>query len=151
LLPALATVADLAARIPGDIAPGDDADRAAALLIDASTLVRFEAGVDWVDDQGNLADVPDIAVTITLAAATRAYFNPAGAESQQLGAASVRYGQAWLTAAEADRLRSLTTGGGLTSVLLTPGFGFDHSPVGWAPVDYGEGQWPYADWAPIGY
>jgi hypothetical protein len=150
MLPPLATLADLSARIIGDIAPGDETDRANALLTDASTLVRFEAGADWVDENGALTDVPDIAVTITLASAVRAWHNPTGAESQQLGAASVRFGNAWLTGAEADRLSSLAKGG-LTSVLLTPGFGFEHAPIGWAPVDYGEGQQDTADWAPIGY
>lgn len=156
MLPPLATPEQLAVRVgKTDFAVGAEADRAFALLEDASSLVRFEVGLDWVDpDTGALlTTVPDVAVTITLSAATRAWFNPAQVQSEQLGAAMVRFGDVWLTSAEAERLAGLNTSASdLTSVSLTPGFGFER-PVGlgWAPADYGEGQWPYADWAPIGY
>lgn len=154
MLPPLATLDQLAVRVGKTaFAPGVEVDRASALLEDASALVRFEAGTDWVDPESGAAlPVPDVAVTITLSAATRAWFNPAQVQSEQLGAALVRFGDVWLTGVEADRLANLGGEGDLKSVSLTPGFGFERlDAYGWAPCDYGQGQHPYADWAPIGY
>lgn len=152
-LPPLATIEEFNALIVGDVKPGDDTDRANALLAAASSLVRFEAGNNWVDETGALTGVPDVATTITLAAATRAWYNPAGVASQQLGAASVRYGDVWLTKTESDRLGLMSGKRGLSSVNLTPGFGFERDPLlGYAPVDYGGGaDYSNADWFPIGY
>jgi hypothetical protein len=152
-LPPLATIDEFNALIVGDVKPGDDTDRANALIAAASSLVRFEAGTNWVDEAGLLTAVPDVAVTITLAAATRAWYNPAQISSQQLGAASVRYGDVWLTTKESDRLNLLSGKRGLTSVELTGGFGFERDSLyGWAPVDYGGGaDYSAADWFPIGY
>jgi hypothetical protein len=152
MLPPLATINQLAARVGRPFLPGAETDRANGLLEDASSLVRFEAGEDWVDETtGELAGVPDVATTITLAAATRAWFNPAQVQSEQLGAAMVRFGDVWLTGAEADRLGRLNDDSGFKSVSLTPGFGFERDVYGWVPCDYGQGQYPYADCAPIGY
>lgn len=154
MLPPLATTDQLAVRVgKTTFALGPETDRAFALLEDASALVRFEAGTDWVDpDTGLATPVPDVAVTITLSSATRAWFNPAQVQSEQLGAAMVRFGDVWLTKAETERLAELGGTSDLTSVVLTPGFGFERpATLGWAPADYGEGQDPYADWAPIGY
>lgn len=72
MLPALATVPDLEVRI-GKPIPVDQVPRAQAALVDASSLVRAEAGLNWVDALGELFEVPDIVHTITLAAAHRCY------------------------------------------------------------------------------
>jgi hypothetical protein len=151
MLPPLATLAQLEARIGRTLTDQADIDRANALLEDASSLVRFEAGVDWVDDMGALTAVPDVAVTITLASSVRAWYNPAQVQSEQLGAAMVRFGDVWLTGAEADRLQRLNDDGAFKSVELVGGFGFESDAYGYVPVDYGQGQWPYADWFPLGY
>lgn len=72
-LPPLAGLDELERRLPqGRIAEGEDEVRAGAALEDASTLVRAEAGVDWVDDAGNLTAVPDPVVTVVCAVAARA-------------------------------------------------------------------------------
>lgn len=154
MLPPLATRAQLEARIARTLTDPADIARADALLEDASSLVRFETGLDWVDpDTGALLAVPDVAVSITLNSALRAWYNPAQVQSEQLGAAMVRFGDVWLTGAEADRLRRLNDDGALHSVELSPGFGFEGNYLGWAPCDNnGDGATiPYADWAPIGY
>jgi hypothetical protein len=153
-LPPLVTIDEFNALIVGDVKPGDETTRANALIAAASALVRFEAGMTWVDaTTGVLTAVPDVAAQITLSAATRAWYNPAQVSSQQLGASSVRYGDVWLTKSEADRLNLLSGKRALSSVNLTPGFGFERdSMVGWAPVDYGGGaDYSAADWFPIGY
>jgi hypothetical protein len=141
MLPPLATLPQLEARLGRTLTVAAEIDRANALLEDASSLVRFEAGEDWVE------------TTITLAASVRAWFNPAQVQSEQLGAAMVRFGDVWLTGAEADRLGRLGDDATLHSVELTPGFGFEGSAFGWAPCDNNSdgGSVPWADWAPIGY
>lgn len=155
MLPALATLDQFEARIGRTLSDPAEVARAEALLSDASALVRFESHTDWIDpDTGDPTAVPDVAVTITLASAVRAWYNPAQVTSEQLGAAMVRFGDVWLTSAEADRLSRLSGNAGLQSVLLTPGFGFERDPyIGYAPCDNnGDGATvPYADWAPIGY
>ena len=88
-LPSLAAVEDLAARLPGGIAAADE-DRAQAVLDDVSALVRAEAETDWVDDQDALDGVPDVVVTVTLAAARRAWLNPDGKVSETIGSYSYR-------------------------------------------------------------
>lgn len=151
-LPALVGLEELERRLGESILEPAERDRAAALLSDASTLVRHEAGRTWVDANGDLvADVPDIAVTVALHAAMRAWYNPASIESQQLGAASVRFGDVWLSAVERDRLNSLgrTT---IISVEAEHGFGFHRDVDWWVPVDYGDGVGiPYGDPYPLGY
>jgi hypothetical protein len=153
MLPPLATLAQFEARIARTLTDQTDIDRANALLEDASSLVRFEAGEDWVDEAGALAAVPDVATTITLSASVRAWYNPAQVQSEQLGAAMVRFGDVWLTGAEADRLRRLGDDSTLHTVELTGGFGFDGTPFGYAPCDNNDdgATVPYADWVPIGY
>lgn len=155
MLPPLATIEQLEARLGRQLTDPAEIDRANALLEDASSLVRFEAHTDWIDpDTGLPVPPPDVAVTITLASATRAWYNPAQVQSEQLGAAMVRFGDVWLTGAEADRLARLGGTSGLTSVELTGGYGFERPYwLGYAPCDNnGDGATvPYADWAPIGY
>lgn len=154
MLPPLATIADLEARLGHGITdPGEQA-RANALLADASALVRFEAGQTWVDETtGELVPVPDLAVTITAQAALRGWYNPSGIESAQLGAVSVRYGNAWLTAQERAQLALFSRGHGLGQAILTGGFGFDGGPTGWVPVNNEEGLYTadVADHFPLGW
>jgi hypothetical protein len=153
MLPPLATITDLEARIGHPITDPAEQARANALLADASSLVRFAANQTWVDENGDLTVVPDLAVSITCQAALRGWFNPAGIEAAQLGAVSVRYGGAWLNAQERQDLSLYNRGKGLQQQLLKPGFGFDGGPYGYAPVDNNNdgATVPYADWFPIGY
>lgn len=72
-LPALATLADLDARLPTELRGAVDETRAQAALDDASALVRQEAGVAWTNEAGTaLEDVPDIVATVVLEVARRA-------------------------------------------------------------------------------
>lgn len=154
MLPSLATVEDMEARIGHAITDADERTRAQSLLDDASALVRFVANVTWMttDEPPVLGPVPDHIVTLTVGAALRGWYNPAGIESAQLGAVSVRYGGAWLTASEREQLAGLNRGKGLQQQMLKPGFGFDSPLLGWVPVDNQEGlSTPAADWFPAGY
>lgn len=154
MLPSLATVADMEARIGHAITDPDDIARAQALLDDASSLVRWVANQTWMttDDPPVLGPVPDYIVSLTCGAALRGWYNPAGIESAQLGAVSVRYGGAWLTASEREQLTSMNRGKGLQQQMLKPGFGFDSALIGWVPVDNQEGlSTPDADWFPTGH
>lgn len=147
----LTSVDELERRLGKTIPDGAERDRADALLSDASTLVRHAAGATWVDAEGDLTDVPDLAVTITIAAAIRAWFNPAGVTAQQLGAVSVRYADVWLTGKETDQLAQMTRQS-VQSIELEHGFGFKgDTNAGWVPYDHtGLGPAP-GDYAPIGY
>lgn len=152
-LPPLAPISELERRIGRSIDPGAERERAAALISDASTLVRHEASATWVDADGELIAVPDLAVTIALAAALRGWYNPAAIESTQLGAVSVRYADVWLTATERDRLGSLGATG-FQSITMRHGYGFDGPDRwGYAPVAHGDNDLgaDAADWFPIGY
>jgi hypothetical protein len=156
MLPSLATLADLEARLGHAIDPADQA-RAQALLDDASALVRLAAHNDFMtlDEPPVLDVVPDICVTITCGAALRGWYNPAGIESAQLGAVSVRYGGAWLTQAERDLLGDLIGAGpgsrSLRQVTLRPGYGWDGAATDYVPVDNEPGlHTPDADWFPLG-
>jgi hypothetical protein len=156
MLPPLATIEDLEARIGHAIEDDGERARAEVLLIDASALVRMAAHNDFMEDDGvTLGPVPDIAVTITAIASLRGWYNPAGVEATQLGAVSVRYGGAWLSDDERSLLGQLAGGGPdsgtLQQVMLKPGFGWDGSIYGYAPVDNEPGlATPAADWFPIG-
>jgi hypothetical protein len=90
MLPPLASVADLSLRLGVTLA-GAEADRAAAVLDDASALIRGEAGAEWVDDAEQLADVPAVVASVTLAVAYRAFRNPEGFSQTSLGDAAVSY------------------------------------------------------------
>lgn len=90
MLPALATTDALALRLGATLA-GTELTRATAILDDASALIRSEAGVDWVDEQGQLVDVPTVVESVALAVAYRAFRNPDGLGQASLGDASVSY------------------------------------------------------------
>lgn len=74
MLPPLTTLSELEIRAGAQ----DEAARAEAVLVDASSLIRDEAGKTWVNDLGNIADVPDMVVTLVLKVAKRALDNPEG-------------------------------------------------------------------------
>lgn len=86
MLPALAPVADLEARLGLDPATltGPDQVRAQAALDDASALVRDEARRDFVDTDGNV-DAPDAVIRVVLGSALRNYRNPDSEITQQVG------------------------------------------------------------------
>lgn len=152
--PSLATIADMEARLGHTIDDPAERVRAQALLDDASALIRFEANRTWMDDTVDppvLGVVPDFVVSLTAQAALRGWYNPAGIESAQLGAVSVRYGGAWLTGAERAQLASLNRGQGLQNVELQPGFGWEGHVIGYVPVDNAPDlHTPAADWFPLG-
>lgn len=87
--------------------------RAQAALEDASSLVRTEAGRTWTDEAHATLDanVPDVVVSVTLAAAQRAFNNPQGATQASLGDVSVSFsrdgsaGTVFLTKAEQRAVR----------------------------------------------
>lgn len=133
-LPSLASLRELERRLGGSITDASERDRASALLSDASTLVRHEAGRTWVDADGNLIDVPDIVVTIVLASAKRAWFNPSEATSVQLGATSVRYGDVWLSNVERERIKAAVRGP--VTVEMSHGYGFEGTEHIYVPVDH---------------
>lgn len=74
MLPPLTTLSELEVRTGTQ----DEAARAEAVLIDASNLVRDEAGKTWVDDAGAVSGVPDMIVTLVLKVSKRALDNPTG-------------------------------------------------------------------------
>jgi hypothetical protein len=127
MLPALATADDFAARLGRALTEGE-AIQVAALLVDASTLVRRAAGLSWVDDAEALTDdIPDDVIVITLNAARRAFDNPQGATQKSVDDVSVSYSRAsaagvYLTAEEKSILAGLTGGGqGLWTISTTRG------------------------------
>lgn len=101
-LPLLADVTDLATLLNQTIA-GADAARAASLLVSASSLVRAESGSPWVNSEGdllwagstdpNMLLVQETLVSVTLAAAGRAYNNPDGLIAETLGPYSARWAE----------------------------------------------------------
>lgn len=73
-MPALATVAQVAARIGEPIEGVDDVKLAESVLAEASEQIRFYAQQpSW-----SAATAPAVAVTICVAAAARGYLNPSG-------------------------------------------------------------------------
>lgn len=105
-LPPLAPVAELERRlglVPGSLS-GSDLVRAGVALEDASTLVRAEAGRDWVAEDGTTVTAPAVVVTVVLGAALRAYRNPDGYSGESVGDYSYQYARestsGYLTSAE---------------------------------------------------
>jgi hypothetical protein len=151
--PSLASVADMEARLGRSLTDPAEVARAQALLDDASALVRFETNQSFLDPiTGDIAtDLPDIVVTITVNAALRGWYNPAGIEASQVGAVSVRYGSSWLTSSEREQLALMTRGKGVTQATLIGSFGWEGAATGYVPVDNEEGlSTPAADWFPLG-
>lgn len=107
-LPAFAALEQFAARLPGGIDAADET-RAQAALDDASALIRLEAGKTWTTDDELDDDVPDIILTVCVAAARRAFNNPDGVRSESTGSYSVSLadssGDVYLTKAERGHVR----------------------------------------------
>lgn len=122
MLPPLASIEQFDSRLPGGLSTVDGA-RAEATLEDASALVRAEAGQTWVDDAGELTDVPDICVSITLAAAKRAFVNPDMLRSEAIQDYQVAFGSSspdvYLTKAERDLIRRAVGRAGLWTLSTT--------------------------------
>jgi hypothetical protein len=99
-LPSLATIADVRDRAP-DITLDDF--QVAALLADASAIVRAYAGMTWVDSAtGELSGVPDGVVGIVSSMVIRYLRAPEGIAEERIGNYSVNYASAY--AAATDRL-----------------------------------------------
>lgn len=132
-LPPLATLEQLAVRL-GYLPEGTEADRANGLLVDASELIRDEADVTWVNDQGALVDVPRRVVTICVDVAHRAFVNPEGLNQRSIGDSSKSYDRAgreggeavYLTKTEAKAVRKAAAAGTFRAVtLVSPWAGDD--------------------------
>jgi len=74
----LADVAALEKWLGEAITEDADVQRAELVLRFASALVRRESGRTWLDDNGELIDVPDDVHLVTLAVAGRAYVDVEG-------------------------------------------------------------------------
>jgi hypothetical protein len=77
-VPALATVAQVAARIGEPIETVDDVKLAESVLDEASEQIRFYSQQSWT-----AATAPAVAVTIAVAAAARGYLNPSGYDMER--------------------------------------------------------------------
>ena len=87
-LPALANAADVEVRVGRAFTP-EELARATAILRDVSAVIRMEAGSDFVDEDDELA-VPDAVRAVALLVARRAFMNPRGVTSNQIGGYSER-------------------------------------------------------------
>ena len=105
-LPALASVSNLEALL-GVTIDGTD-ERARQVLALASAQVRSVVGLTWVDANGYLTAVPELARAITVTAAARAWANPTGAHSTTAGPFGATYDSGvMLTGDERELLASL--------------------------------------------
>lgn len=152
-MPALGTVAQIAARIGEPITAPEDIQLAVAVLAEASEQIRHYAQQPyWTADTA-----PAVAVTIAVAAAARGYLNPSGFDSERgdmvtFNRTKEYVAGAALTAQEITIIKALGRQGNVRSV----GLRSDDRPVprsrpwchdrGYAPVDYG-GNKPF----PLGY
>lgn len=80
MLPLLAEIADLEARLGSQV---DDETKAEALLDYASALVRKHVGELWVDEEGDLTDLPDGVRQVVVEMVARAVANPLGVTQAQ--------------------------------------------------------------------
>ena len=111
----LADVSALEARL-GETLTGTERARAEAALSDASALVRVY-GLPWPDP----LTAPDVAVSVTLAAAERKVRNPEGYRSEMEGSyqwtlAAATPAGVELTPGEIRMVRMAAGGGYITSV-----------------------------------
>lgn len=120
MLPAFATKEELDLRLPNGL-DTDDEERADAVLEDASTVVRVEAGKSWVDGSNALlSDIPDIVKVCTLKLAVRTFLNPGGATQQGVDQFQVTWGAGddyWR-----EQLKNAAGRSGLSSIKV-------HAPV----------------------
>ena len=132
MLPAFASVDELADRVPGGIEAGDEA-RAQAALDDASALIRAETGRSWVTD-GEL-DLPtgddewkaDILAKVCLGAALRSFLNPDNRSGESESIDGYSHSEQWsnsspdvyLSSSEKAQLARTLGGGGLFVISTT--------------------------------
>lgn len=152
-MPALASVAMVAARIGEPIETVDDVKLAESALEYASNLIRF-----YADQPGWTAQTaPAVAVSICVEAAHRGYLNPSGFDMERGDMVTFNRADAYvagveLTRSEISIIRALGRAGNVRSVGLTN----SDKPIprsrpfaedrGYAPVDWG-GNKPF----PLGY
>lgn len=124
--PALATIADLEERLGYEIEDEDVQAQAEARLRDASAIVRAYARETWLDDDGNLDDVPDEIVGVVATMVERASRNPAGVTQEAAGPFSRSFGsdaaaRLYLTKPEKLVVRNAVGRTGLGVVATTRG------------------------------
>ena len=136
-VPALASPSDLAAFLKVAI---DDDDASAELVLRlASAQVRQAANLTWLDDEGDLADVPEVAFTVCLQAAARGWLNPSGATQSSTGPfqASFESGVI-LTSEEREQIAALNPSAvaGLSHVTMRAGVNPSRVAYGRWPSEY---------------
>lgn len=102
----LATFEDFQARFPRDLSQ-PELTRAAALIVDATALIRARTGFDWLDEGGEIVD--PVATAVCIAVATRAFLNKDGTTSENVPGYGKTIGLGdvgvWITDAELETLR----------------------------------------------
>lgn len=152
-MPALGTVAQIAARIGEPITAPEEIQLAVAVLNEASEQIRHYAQQPyWTAESA-----PAVAVTIAVAAAARGFLNPSGFDSERGDMVTFNRQKdyatgASLTAQEITIVKALGRTGNVRSI----GLKSDDRPVprsrtmaedrGYCPVDWG-GNKPF----PLGY
>lgn len=152
-MPALATVAQVAARIGEPITEADDVQLAVACLNEASEQIRHYAQQPyWTAESA-----PAVAVTIAVAAAARGVLNPSGFDMERGDMVTFNRSKEYvagaaLTAQEITIVRALGRSGNVRSASLhncdrpVPRSRTMAEDRGYAPVDWG-GNKPF----PLGY
>ena len=126
MLPPLASLTDFTDRL-GRPLSGVDATRAESAIRDASAIVRTEAGENWVDVNGDLTEVPEAIVAITMAVARRSWENPSGKTTTSEGIGQYTEANGWanasadvyLKASEKAIIRAVTGRSGGVGTLST--------------------------------
>lgn len=134
-LPNLAPVSALEKRLGVEIGSlsGTDLVRAESALEDVSALVREEAGKTWVaGDPPVLGEVPGSVLAVVYAAALRAYRNPDGYVSENVGQGAYTWSTSqegangvFLTEQEKRVVRKAASGGSSVYTLRTPSALYD--------------------------
>lgn len=118
-MPALATVAQVAARIGEPISTAEDVQLAASVLTEASEQVRFYAQQPYWTAE----NAPPVAVAIVVAAAARGFLNPSGFDMERGDMVTFNRNKdyvsgAALTAQEITIIKALGRQGNVRSVSL---------------------------------
>lgn len=123
-LPPLVDLAAYLTRTGQALADLDAAEQAqfTALLGDASAIVRQEAGVDWVADDGVTVTTPDVVVPVVVAVVRRSVSNPEGLTGETLGDHTWQMSNAsadlYLTKAETKTVRRAVGRAGFGSIQM---------------------------------
>lgn len=123
MAPPLASTGDLATRMGEDI-PTSELARAEWLLEFASDRIRARTGRTWLDEDGELVDVPDLARKVAVEMVVRAVTNPEGVTQETTGPFSVSFGsdaaqRIYIAREEREDLRSLSARSGLGVISTT--------------------------------